>query len=82
MGLANLFFPILDIEPRLFQPIEQKGGVGLHVPQRRHHGRKTHALVSALCYFPKSCGELERYIRWNFRLPVARGRVLIAKLRF
>ena len=23
-GLANLFSPILDIEPRLFQPIEQK----------------------------------------------------------
>jgi hypothetical protein len=30
MGLANLFSTTLDIEPRLFQPIEQKGGVGLH----------------------------------------------------
>src|ERR1700677_4287833 len=30
MGLANLFSTILDIEPRLFQPIEQKSGVGLH----------------------------------------------------
>jgi len=30
MELANLFSTILDIEPRLFQPIEQKSGMGLH----------------------------------------------------
>jgi hypothetical protein len=30
MGLANLFSTILEIDPRLFHPIEQKSGVRFH----------------------------------------------------
>jgi hypothetical protein len=31
LGVAFIYFPsILDIEPRLFQPIEQKSGVRVH----------------------------------------------------
>ena len=54
-GLANLFSPIFDIEPRLFQPIEQKGGMDLHGPFRLVDSRRgavisppTHPL--RLCY--------------------------------
>ena len=53
-GLANLFSPILDIAPRLFQPIEQKGGVGLHGLFRLVDSRRG-AVVSPPTHPPRLC---------------------------